>query len=1405
MKSMRNPLLIVVAIIIVGFVVVLGGTLIWIQSSHGLRWLQTRINAAIPGSVAIDGCELSILRLHLELHGVTLYDPQGTSIAGVDRFSLTLHWWPLLARRIHLHEVSLQAPWADLVFDPASGINLTRAVVEAGSKSAPPPPAEDGGELPVNVVCRSFRLTDGRLSFKPSDDSMQVHVDGISLFTAGNLAARQAELDLGVSRVRYQAEGIDPPPAHIALKARLDGERLQLSTATIDAGSTTANLKGSVDTFTTTPVVDAMLSIQSQLVELKNIVDIGGDTNGRVAATLSLTGALANPQVRLGLTIDEGRIAGQPLDHFRLAVDLDDRQATIHDSVLKLADGTIRISGKTDLRAAFPSGFLDRAANLDAIAFNLAVVPDIPDLNPWLEPWTTISGKLHGRVRVDGHGVTPSTIFTRLTAEIQGQTLLAPGLDRPLDADLRLAAQMDHGKISIERIDAAIDSLRLTGTASVGLNDRDLAANLVLDAPNLSRALTVAGIPSASGSCHATLHADGRLEQPQLSLSLSARDLGLEPYTLGDITVDANLSPDGILNLSTLTIQNGNATIQGNGRLRLQLAAGRIDPDFDTVAAFDISALSAIDFMASPPVDGRLDGRLTVNGPFKSLQGELSLHATSLITKAASIGDMDARLRWDDGTLQLDRLNLSNGSSTLTAQGHLQLLAAGSLEPVQDPPFVFEAVSDQFDPGDFMDGTKGDFRLQADLTGSIHNPQGILAIDGEKIDLAGQTVESLALDSRVDHHRFWIDRFALVVAPQEEITAKGWVGMDQTLAMDVRSDGIAITHINLLKERFSGDGTLRLAASAQGSMQAPDIDGNLSISDITINGEAMDDMRLAFSLQDMQLHAQGDLNAAMNAAYDLRQGDFNVDLIFDETETATYFKAAGMPNLHGKLSGRINAVGNSRDAINASARVDLDALHLLSGNISLVKADQIRMQLADRKLSIPAFEVDVLSTGNVQLKGEAHVDGLLNVDLNGRLPLAALGAFSPELSDAAGIVAVDGHVSGTADAPRIDARIDLERVAMLVPGLTQKLHDLNGHVRVTEDTIRVQGLNGFLDTGSFSLDGEINHERFTPRDVNLAIQAKALPLDVPDTLSVMLNSDITIAGKDGIADAKGEVVILEGIYYRDVKINWLKLATERQRAVSPESPAPSIPYFDTVNLDIAIGHRQPFEVENNMAELEISPDLKIGGTLARPIVSGRAQVKEGTVTFQKKTFDVTKGVIDFVNPYKTEPEVDIVSQAKIRSWTITLTVKGPPDNLDLELSSVPSETDADVLSLILFGRTSSELNNGKGGSKLSTGQMMAELIAETFGDDIKKNTGLDILQVEESDSSDDEEAVGVTVTVGKHLSDRMTVKYAVESKDGEIIQRAISEYKLLENIMVSGFQDSNGVYGSELVFRIEFR
>jgi len=1408
MKPVRKPILIVLLTLAIGLAIILGGLSAWIGSSSGRHWLQSRIDPVISGTVTLDEIRLSLIAPRLELAGVTLYDLKGKPVAGFDRFSITLRWLPLLRQEVHITNIDLETPWADLIQDKTAGLNLMAAVAVAESEKTDAAPSKEGGGLPVNIVCEALHISGGRLSFKNADGGIKVQLDGISLVGSGDLEAKRAELSLDAPRIDYQSNIIQLPQTHLSIETRMNGDRLELPTLHIVSGNTTAALEGSATALTTRPLVDASLDIQGELAEIVKTLAISGDYSGRIKAGLALKGPVANPAAKLDLKMGQGVLAGRQMDRLRLLLNLEDRLATIRDTAIELTGGTIGLDATVNLKGVFPSDLLTPPADLNALAYALDLDFDIPELAPWIGPQVEIGGALDGNAHLEGKGIDLSTMAARLTLDAKGKHLSAPKTAfHPMDADLNLTVRMNRGSIVVDQLTAATDGLNLDGTGRLGLQDQSLAADLRIDATDLAPVLALAGVKAARGTVDAAVQARGSLDRTQLALNLSAADLNAGAYALGDLNLEADMDAEGHLNLSTLTLQNGHSHIQGSGRSRLQPGNFRIDPDSTTEAVFAFTSVSAADFMpAAPPVDGTLNGRLALNGRLKALQGDLALKATALARRGIAIGDLDTHLVWDNGTLHVQRLKLTNQDSTLSARGDMQLLLPGTTQPMDDPSFTVDLSSDHLDPAIFTDLAKGDFTLRAALDGSLGAPKGTIAVSGKEIEIGGQSIEALSLDGRLDPDKLWIDRLVAQIASTGTIDVGGWVGMDRTLDLRLDADGIDLTDINALDGRASIGGQVSATATARGTLENPEVSGNLTLADITGNGAAMHDMHLDFGLSDMRATARGDIGFGLDAACDLRQGDFQADILFNHTETAAYFKAAGLENLSGNLSGRVSAAGNIHDAPRLKANVAIDALHLFSNERSLIEADRLRMRLENGTLSIPEFDMRLLATGDLSLKGEASLDGSLNMQINGHLPIAAAGAFVPDLGEAAGSVAIRGRVSGTAQAPAVDGSIDLDAIAMEVPGLVQKLHDLNGHLEISGDTIRFRDVGGFLDAGSFGVNGTIGHEKFSPTDVSLTIKAKTLPLEIPDTLSLLFNSDIDITGHDGVAEASGKILILEGVYYKDVKISLLKLATTREREIHPESAPLSIPYFETVNLDIDIGSRQPLTVENNLADLDISPDLSLGGTLARPVVSGRAQVKEGTVTFQGKSFEVTKGVIDFVNPYKTEAEIDITSEATIRSWKITLSIKGPPDNLVITMTSDPTETEADILSLVLLGRTSGELRNGEGGTKSSNAQIMAGMIASTFGEDIKKHTGMDILEVDETGSGDDnDEENGVKVTVGKHLSDRMTVKYAVESKDGEIVQRAISEYKLLENILVSGFQDSDGVYGSELTFRIEFR
>jgi autotransporter translocation and assembly factor TamB len=358
---------------------------------------------------------------------------------------------------------------------------------------------------------------------------------------------------------------------------------------------------------------------------------------------------------------------------------------------------------------------------------------------------------------------------------------------------------------------------------------------------------------------------------------------------------------------------------------------------------------------------------------------------------------------------------------------------------------------------------------------------------------------------------------------------------------------------------------------------------------------------------------------------------------------------------------------------------------------------------------------------------------------------------------------------------------------------------------MTPKAITIDGITGQLDTGRFDLAGMIDLDHFQPDKVNVRLSGKALPLRIPDTLDLLLNTELELRGTETQSMIQGEAVILEGTYYKDVNLSLLQRIGEKRRE---EAPAPSEitqPFLKNMGLDIAVKSRNPVVVDNNLAHLNVNPDIRVSGRLNNPILKGRASVESGTISYLRRTFVVKKGVVDFLNPYRTEPTLDIESEVAVRNWAILLAISGTPDELAFKLTSNPPEEEGDILSLLVAGRTARELIAGEGGTSQSTSQMVAGLVSSTFGEDVKKTTGLDILEVDTQGEAGAEASDHVKVTIGKELSKRTIIKYAVESKDGELTQRAIAEYKFLENILLSGFQDDTGIFGGALKFKLEFR
>ena len=849
-------------------------------------------------------------------------------------------------------------------------------------------------------------------------------------------------------------------------------------------------------------------------------------------------------------------------------------------------------------------------------------------------------------------------------------------------------------------------------------------------------------------------------------------------------------------------------------------------PEFDLAAEISGGNLAEIQKNLHLPVNcsGQAIMHGVLKGPFENPAGRLQFYYSGGKLGIFSVGKTVVNLALDNRLLSVDRFNAAIAGGKIDLAGEIDLNAAMAehdqkLSKFSNLSLDLNKIACQFDlkaenlQVDRLLSTKeitGECQVTAKLFGSLQQLGANLLIKGSNLVYKNRKLSSLQIDAALIDKKIKIERLQADFSAQEKILGSGWITTDKQFAFNLASDGIFLKTIDPQKKSGIDKACLFLQANGYGSIDNPQITGKAGLKQIRVHGKALDDFIFSFALNNHQIKIDGGLDFNLNGFYNLKTKDFKVALLFQDTDIGGYLAAAGQKKLSGRLTGKIGAAGNARQLDAIMANVDLSDIKLFLNSKLLLNSNGFKANFQNKTFSISQGKFSFLQNGCLNLSGSGKLQENLTFFLDGLIPLKAAYLFINEPEELEGNLRISATLRGRLPQPEIRAVIELENIGMLIPVIEQQIGSINGTILLTPGQLEIKkSISGQMDEGRFELTGSLGLEKWQPQKADFFLTAHNIPIELPDLLDLNFNTSLFIKGTKENSEIKGDVVLLDGTYYKDVKFNLLQDVGQKKRKIKPPFQNYDQAILNNLKLDIALKSRGPFKVENNLATLSLTPDFHLTGTLKRPLISGRAKVNSGKIKYQKKDFIVRKGVIDFVNPYKLNPELDILSEVNVRTWKIYLKISGTPEDLLLTLRSDPPEEDGDVLSLLLFGKTSRELIAEKGKVSQSTRQLLAELISGTLGEDIKKITGIDILEVETTDGVEEKEqefdSDRVKVIVGKKLSRRLIVKYAVESKNDELNQRAIAEYQFFDKIFVNGFQDDRGIHGGGLIFRIEFR
>jgi len=425
-----------------------------------------------------------------------------------------------------------------------------------------------------------------------------------------------------------------------------------------------------------------------------------------------------------------------------------------------------------------------------------------------------------------------------------------------------------------------------------------------------------------------------------------------------------------------------------------------------------------------------------------------------------------------------------------------------------------------------------------------------------------------------------------------------------------------------------------------------------------------------------------------------------------------------------------------------------------------------------------------------------------NFFLSGEADLDLFRIFTNEITYGKGLAYLALQVTDQWEDPKIRGGLIIHDGVVKSASLNQTITITSVGFSFNERQVLLESLDAKFGGGRLLAHGRINLVRFVPADFGLNMEIADGRVSPISGMTLLCNASLILQGDMKSQSLKGEVEIRRASYER--RLDWQTWVLELLKSERKDSRTQ--PWLKNTALNIQIHGKENIWINNNLAKFPMEIDLVLKGSLDRPVLLGRVEAKTGTFTFRRNDFKILSGTLDFINPEKTRPILDVQAATRVKGYDIDLNLVGPVDKFDLALSSNPPLKDEnEILCLLTFRRPCKEVETAS--KEIGTAEasaLVAGEIEQVISDKVEAITGIDRIQVDPYYSSS-RAGSGPQITVTKRLlEDKLNVTYArtLDPSQEQIIQM---EYEISRNVSLIGQRDELGRAGGDLKFHFEFR
>ena len=510
---------------------------------------------------------------------------------------------------------------------------------------------------------------------------------------------------------------------------------------------------------------------------------------------------------------------------------------------------------------------------------------------------------------------------------------------------------------------------------------------------------------------------------------------------------------------------------------------------------------------------------------------------------------------------------------------------------------------------------------------------------------------------------------------------------------------------------------------------------------------------------------------------------------------------------HGQADGDVSLKGALHEPQGMVVEANFSRLLLNYANVQLENTGPVKFRSSRDGLEIEPVTLHGTDT-NVKVEGSVQFTGRrsLSMHLDGAVDLRLLAASVPDV-DIHGPAQINAAIEGTMERPRITGRVHIDSASVRAADFPTGLSAIKGDFIFDTTRLFFNEATAEVGGGTLRLSGSVNYgER--PFRFDLSTNSDRVRIRYPEGMSWLVGGALRLSGTPDSAVVSGKVTVQRVTLTQGLENAGVLISSKE----GISGPSTSSSFLRNLQFDVEAASSADARMEWPGAELEADANLRVRGTWEHPILLGHIHLLSGDLMFAGNRYRVARGDINFSNPFRLDPVLNVEATTTIQQYEITLNFNGPASKLSLAYRSDPPLPGNDIVTLLALGRPSTEATGRTGGTSQSATSgatsLLSEAVTSQLGGRLQRLFGITRLRVDPGLTTvgtvGSGQNAGARVTVEQQIARNLTITYVsnVNSTQQQVIQ---VEYAVNRNVSVVALRDQNGTFGIDVKIKKRFK